>query len=103
MSSTPKEVRIVCAAKKAVVTPPYRDVPRGGTIQFHAVNSSVTLFFPKPDLFSPPVQTLPIARNNSAALNVSIEATLGLHPYAAFCSEINEFAEGGSPPMMIIE
>jgi len=103
MGALPKDVRIVCQAKKAIVVPPYRDVQRGGSIQFIAVTGNTTLFFPKPNLFTPPVQTLSLSRNNPQVLNISPDAPVGGHPYAAYCEDLNEFAEGGSPPMMIIE
>ncbi|MBM4169944.1 MAG: hypothetical protein FJ215_12440 [Ignavibacteria bacterium] len=70
-------------------------------VVFNAKGSKVVFFFPEPEIFNPVTPTLTVNRGKSEELVLS--GTIGEFFYAAFCLADKEFAEGDSPPMMIIE
>jgi len=72
-----------------------------GGVVFKAKGTDVIYFFPEKNIFNPPIQVVSVGKDKSEPLNLS--GMTGEFPYAVFCKTTNDFAEGNSPPMMIIE
>lgn len=73
----------------------------GEKVIWDAEESDLYFQFMDETLFG--VYTTSIKRGDSLTLTVDSRAKRGTHPYAVFCLSDKEFAEGNSPPKIIIE
>jgi hypothetical protein len=112
---------------KSVVWPPVLVVKPGEEIQFKAVGTSATVFLPKPDAFrdvdalgAPAAPTRSVVAVGAQGVKIKVKGQAatalgasaasaagspapGIYPYAVYCKASNDFAEGNSSPVMIIE
>lgn len=115
-------VNIINYAGKSVVWPPVAIVDGGDTVRFHAVNTSATVFIQSGlsfegvendrELFELPkrhilnMKVKPKVKSDRASADLRAggqDALAGVHPYSVYCAEGNDFAEGNSYPMILIE
>lgn len=106
-TETTHKVRIICNPSKNVVVPGYLIVNRTDSVEFKTVNNKdATIFIPtKKQLFEENKRVLDLdeAHKYTATLTVQQNAPAGVYTYAVYCKESDDFAEGNSPPRMIIE
>jgi hypothetical protein len=120
-------VRIFSYGGKNVVWPPYVFVQPGEVVVFKPVNTEGTVYLPRPEIFevasaaqvastaggiklrlggSSGVASIRIKSQVSAAAGAAPLAASpapGVYPYSVYCKNANDFAEGNSSPVMIIE
>jgi hypothetical protein len=115
-------VHIISYAGKNIVWPPVIVLDGGDTIRFRAVNTDATVFFkgalsfegmqndeeilkvPKKHVLAMKVKPKVLKKGPAGGLKPEgTEAVAGVYPYSVFCSEGNDFAEGNSSPVMILE
>jgi hypothetical protein len=112
---------------KNVVWPPYVVVKPGEDIIFKTVGTSAKVFLAKPEAFNSVKatgldagtvgQTITVGTHGvrirvkgepsfasaAAAVEGSLNLPYGVYPYAAYCGTPNDFAEGNSSPVILIE
>ncbi len=111
-----KTVKIFCEKSKGIVHPSPLFVTCEDSIEFKAINTAVTIFFPKEELFveeNPYIKLDPqqekyrrvgkVTLKNKKALESLDFEIPGAYTYAVYCENMNDFAEGNSSPSMIIE
>jgi hypothetical protein len=82
--------------------PKYTHVRRGDNVTFvNQTDSDVSIQFSKNDIFHPP--HLRVKKGGEETLRIHEDAPDGFHPYAVFCHEREEFAVGGSMPIIIVD
>jgi len=115
-------VSIINYGGKSLTWPPVAIVDGGDTIRFHAVNTDATVFIQSAlsfegmekdkELFDLPIRHIldvkvkPNVKPDKASADLSPEgedALAGVHPYSVYCAGGNDFAEGNSNPVIIIE
>jgi hypothetical protein len=115
-------VSIINYGGKSVVWPPVAIVDGGDTIRFHAVNTNATVFIQTAfsfegmekdkELLDLPIRHVldvkvkPNVKSDKASADLSAggeDALGGVHPYSVYCAGGNDFAEGNSNPMILIE
>jgi hypothetical protein len=96
-------VMIVCRKSSAHVRPAQRIAKPGQDVTFKAIRSDVTLFFPNPALFGCPSARLDSSNGREATLTVQNKVPRDVYPFAAYCDDLNDFAQGSSSPEMIVE
>ncbi len=95
------DVRIVRRGNiKCAVVPGYVFLNVGDTVVFHAVGSNVVVLVPD-NIFTDGEQVFPISPGTPVS-KVIETGTQGIHPYAVYCADHMDFAEGKSPPTMIV-
>ena len=84
--------------------PEFVQVKRGWRVEFlNNTDGEVSFQFPHRHLFSDrQISRIPMGRT-SDPLTVQADVFVGHYPYAAFCHHGNEFAEGGSMPIIIVD
>jgi len=114
--ANPKTVKIFCEKYQGIVHPSPLFVTCEDSIEFKAINTALTIFFPKEKLFvdekpymklDPQQEKYPrvgkvTLKNKKALENLNFKIP-GSYPYAVYCENMNDFAEGNSSPSMIIE
>ena len=85
------------------VFPPRQKASRNDTVEIKAQNTPAVLYFTDNTVFGSSDEVVDIASGGTAILTVQTNAPYGVHPYAVYCEDINDFALGTSPPYMIIE
>lgn len=86
---------------KSYVVPGKLKVKRGEQVTWKAAETDLVIFFPDEKLFGRRE-----ARTNiggEITLKVSNDIKPGRYPYAVYTEKTNDFAEGGSMPVMIIK
>ena len=74
---------------------------KGEQIVWKGGTSDIYFQFPDASLFGE--HTMMLEKGQEMTLKVGPNATRGTHSYAAFCYDDKCFAEGDSPPVIIIE
>ena len=74
---------------------------KGQNVTWHAHGSDVHIQFMDDKLFGPWTKVVP--EGKSRTLGVGNNAQQDANPYAVFCIADKKYAEGGSPPRIIIE
>jgi hypothetical protein len=95
-------IMIICRKSSAQVRPAQFIAKEKDNITFKAVRSDVTLFFPNSALFGCSSARLDSSNKREATLTVQ-KVQRDAYPYAVYCDDLNDFAEGNSSPEMIIE
>ena len=102
---TTHKVRVISRSCRNIVVPGHLILNRGDSVEFKTVNNKdATILIPHGNLFGEDNRVFDLDEKNqwTQTLTVSnIEA--GVYPYAVYCKESNDFAEGNSPPTMIID
>jgi len=115
-------VNVLCYNGKNIVWPPVAVVDGGDTVRFHAVNTDATIFIQSAlsfegmesdkELFELPkrhtldLKVKPNVKADKSSADLSTEgqdAVGGVYPYSVYCKDANDFAEGNSNPMILIE
>lgn len=86
--------------KKSFVVPGHQRVKKDDSITWEIKNSSAIFFFPKKELFGK--SEYHVEEGEKLSLTISDNAKKGRYPYAVF-TDNNDFAEGGSFPILIVE
>jgi len=73
----------------------------GEQITWEATDSDIYFQFPDASVFGE--HTMMVEKGRKLTLTVGPNATSGEHHYAAFCYDDKIFAEGDSPPKIVIE
>ncbi len=74
---------------------------KGEQITWEAGKSDIYFQFPDVSLFGE--HTMMLEKGQKMSLKVNPNANAGKHSYAAFCLDDKCFAEGNSPPEIIVE
>jgi hypothetical protein len=102
-------VKIYCDKSKGNVVPSPIFLKQGESFQFLSVNSNVTLFFPNLSIFDKGHEVIRLVPRDSVTVKITSQIDPAIlersryFPYAVFCDNANDFAEGNSSPSMIIE
>ena len=115
-------VYIISYSGKNIVWPPVIVLDGGDAVKFRAVNTDAAVFFkgalsfegmqndeeilkvPKKHVLAMKVKPKVLKEKPPGGLKPEgKEAVAGIYPYSVFCSEGNDFAEGNSSPVMILE
>lgn len=88
------------ADRKSFVVPGHQRVRKDEPITWKMKNSSAVFFFPKKNLFGK--SEYHVKEGETLSLTVSDDVERGRYPYAVF-TDNNDFAEGGSFPVLIVE
>lgn len=123
-------VTIFTYRDRNVVWPPCVVLKPGEEVVFKSVNTAATVFLPRPELFAVASGATATAAAASAAPGITLSLSgnaggarikikgqpyavgggsapgnpaPGVYPYAVYCKNANDFAEGNSSPVMIIE
>ena len=99
-SSKVHDIEIICRDGVWKVEPSKVKAKAGDSIHWNVVSSDATLLFPTRKLFWH--QDFMIATDKGLVLNVGQDKE-GEYRYAVFCHKENDFAEGNSSPIIIIE
>ena len=92
------------------VRPAHAYVKKGDKVIFSAIDTEVEIFFPEPTK-NILVDNKGKADQNGITINsdnptetftISNDSDPGKFPYAVYCTEGSDFAEGGSAPRMIV-
>jgi hypothetical protein len=121
-SKKTETVYILSYSGKNIVWPPVVVLDGDDTVEFHAVNTEATVFLKGALSFqgmAKRAELLEVPQRHILALKVKpnvrrknppggltpegTEALAGVYPYSVYCDEGNDFAEGNSSPIMIIE
>lgn len=86
--------------KKGIVEPGHCSVENSDMVTWEADETDVVLFFPHRQLFGR--REVEIRSGGQETLTVSDTIGKGRYPYAVYCVESEDFAEGGSSPIMIV-
>ena len=99
----PVEVEVVRTGKGCLVSPAHRTVTPGNTITWRNVTGAqVTLFIPDGNLFGKQMTQAIAAGGNWTSPPAQGQPTDPSHyPYAVYCDDVRDFAEGGSHPDII--
>ncbi len=82
------------------VNPGRHEVEHGEPVTWSNPPTDLVLLFPDKDLFG--TREIDVPEGRSVTLEVSQRARKGEHPYAVYCKDSNDFAEGNSYPVMIV-
>ncbi len=82
------------------VNPGRHEVKRGEPVTWSNPPTDLVLLFPDKDLFG--TREIDVPEGRSVTLEVSQRAQKGEYPYAVYCKDSNDFAEGNSYPVMIV-
>lgn len=85
---------------KSYVMPGKLKAKRGDQITWKTDQTNLVIFFPNEKLFGK--REVRAKAGEQITLKVSEDITPGRYPYAVFTEKTNDFAEGGSMPVMII-
>lgn len=99
-------VRIVARGNvECTVVPAHVFLEVGDQIEFKAPETSaVVVLIPKNIFGEGSPQVINVAKGQkSSACTIETGTALGVYPYAVYCAEHMDFAEGNSPPAMIVE
>lgn len=86
---------------KSYVVPGKFKVSRGDEVTWKAGKTDLVMFFPDEKLFG--TREARTERGGKITLKVSKDISPGRYPYAVYTGKTNDFAEGGSMPVMIIK
>ena len=100
-ASASSRYRVMIARDGAdcLVVPGIQFAKAGDVVSFKSVGTNVKVMFPDEGLFGSRELVLQDSQEKSLTVRA---VTVGTYPYAAFCTEINGFALGGSSPKIII-
>ena len=115
-------VYILSYSGKNIVWPPVVVLDGGDTVKFQAVNTDATIFLEGALSFEgmeKSAESLDVPKKHTLSLKVKpqvrrqkppggltpagTEALAGVYPYSVYCVEGNDFAEGNSSPIMVLE
>lgn len=115
-------VKILSYGGRSIVWPPVVVVDGEDTIRFHAVNTDATIFLESAFCFEEmenerelfalhkrhvlDIKVKPNIKADKASADLRAtgrDAVGGIHPYSVYCTESNDFAEGQSAPVIMIE
>ena len=103
----PQRVRVIKRQNRCTIHPANLQIQKGDKVNFRVFGSDATVFVPNDlllDRTGNPVQVLPLSDGvKSEDYTVKQGVTDGPYPYAIYCKEVNDFAEGNSSPTMIVE
>jgi hypothetical protein len=103
----PHRVRIIKRQNRYTVHPGNLQVDKGDQVNFRVFQSNATVLVPNDllvDAAGAVVSAIPLTAGvKSADYTVNPRVPDGAYPYAIYCKDGNDFAEGNSPPTMIIE
>jgi hypothetical protein len=103
----PHRVRIIKRQNRYTVHPANLQVQKGEQVNFRVFQSNATVLVPNDllvDAAGAVVSAIPLTAGvKSADYTVNSRVPDGAYPYAIYCKDSNDFAEGNSPPTMIIE
>lgn len=106
------KIRVFVHGGKGRVEPGHLVVKPHDTLEFVTINTDASFFFPDPGVVAavrkgvnPRFGDLKLkpAKTSAPMVFEVIKETGGVHPFAVFCAATNDFAEGHSSPMMIID
>lgn len=86
--------------QKAYVEPGHQKVKNNDVVSWNIKDTGAVFFFPRKELFGKTEYR--VEKGDSLSLRVNGNAEKGHYPYAVY-TENNDFAEGGSHPMIIVE
>lgn len=86
---------------KSFVEPGHIRAKKAEALTWEAKDTDATLFFPHRELFG--VREVDIEKESQKTLNLSESLNPGRYPYAIYCPDSGDFAEGGSFPIIIID
>lgn len=86
---------------KSYVVPGKLTLKRGDRVTWKAEQSDLIMFFPDEKLFGK--REAKTKCGGKITLKVSEDIRPGRYPYAVYTEKTNDFAEGGSMPVMIIK
>ena len=75
----------------------------GDDITLTAIDSDLYLQFPDANIFKKNEYKHVILKGTAKTVTLKDDAELGRYVYAAFCMASKDYADGNSPPVMIIE
>jgi hypothetical protein len=99
-------VRIVRKQCKSYVIPGTIIVSPGDKVELKSVNEGrVNVFFPRGEQFTPENRVVDLTEENKfyKVINISENARPGVYFYSVFSERSDDFAEGNTPPTMIVE
>jgi hypothetical protein len=99
-------VRIVRKHCRCFVIPGTLFVSPGDEVEFISINEGeVNIFFPRGNYFDPEKRVVDLNGKNEFRdiVKVPEEASSGVYFYSVFCEKSEDFAEGNTPPTMIVE
>jgi hypothetical protein len=115
-------VQIISYAGKSIVWPPVAVADGGDTVRFHAVNTDATILIQSafcfegmenetevialPKRYVLDMKVKPNIKADKASADLSpsgVDAVAGVYPYSVYCTDSNDFAEGQSAPVIMIE
>jgi hypothetical protein len=99
-------VRIVRKQRKCFVIPGTVIVSPGDKVVFKSINEGeINIFFPRGDYFNPEKRVVDLTEENdfNEVISIPENASSGVYSYSIFCEKSDDFAEGNTPPTMIVE
>jgi len=98
-------VRIVARGNvECTVVPAHVFLQENDMVEFRAPHNTAVVVLIPDDIFTVSNRVIDVPKGTTSSENTIKAGTpKGVYPYAVYCAEHMDFAEGNSPPAMIVE